>query len=59
MTQNKHGMLSRRRFMQGTAGIGGGIALAGFAGAFGMGQAEAAAANDEPQTCLLYTSRCV
>jgi hypothetical protein len=43
-------MFSRRAFMKGTAGIGGGLALASFAGAFGMGAAQAAAANDDVQT---------
>ena len=52
MPQNTSSGLSRRRFIQGSAGIGGGIAMASFAGAFGMGQAEAAAANDDPQTIL-------
>lgn len=47
------GLLSRRRFLQGTAGIGGGVALAGFASAFGISSAHAAHnANDDVQTIL-------
>ena len=49
---NQNGLLSRRRFLQGSAGLGGGLALASFAGAFGMGTAEAAHTNDDPQTIL-------
>jgi hypothetical protein len=52
MNQKTNGIVSRRRFLQGTAGIGGGVVAASFAGAFGLGLAEAAAANDEPQTIL-------
>jgi hypothetical protein len=50
MSKSTQGIFSRRAFMKGTAGIGGGLALAGFAGAFGMGAAQAAAANDDVQT---------
>jgi hypothetical protein len=50
--KNQNGLLSRRRFLQGSAGLGGGLAMASFAGAFGMGKAEAAHANDDPQTIL-------
>jgi hypothetical protein len=50
MTTNTQGKLSRRTFMKGTAGIGGGIAMASFASTFGMGKAQAAAANDDIQT---------
>jgi hypothetical protein len=53
--QNKEqGRISRRGFMKGAAGIGGGIAMAGFASSFassfGMGTAQAAAANDDIAT---------
>jgi hypothetical protein len=50
MTKNTRGMFSRRAFLKGSAGVGGGIALASFASAFGMGAAQAAAANDDVQT---------
>ena len=50
MEQNTTKKFSRRSFMKGTAGIGGGIAMASFASAFGMGSAQAAAANDDIQT---------
>lgn len=51
MTQNndKTG-ISRRGFMQGAAGLGGGIALTSFAASFGMGTAQAAAAGDDVPT---------
>lgn len=52
MAQNTNNLLSRRRFLQGSAGVGGGLAMAGFAGAFGLGKAEAAHLNDDPQTIL-------
>src|SRR3954462_10588321 len=52
MKQNTPGNISRRRFLKGTAGIGGGIAAASFAGAFGMGSAQAAAANDDIATIV-------
>jgi hypothetical protein len=41
---------SRRGFLKGAAGIGGGAALAGFAGAFGI--STASAANDDTQTIV-------
>lgn len=41
---------SRRNFMKAGVGLGGGIAAASFASAFGMGTAQAAHANDDPQT---------
>lgn len=51
MTQNKHGLLSRRRFIQGSAGVGGGVALAGFASAFGISSAFASHdTKDDVQT---------
>ena len=50
MNQNTHGLISRRGFLKGTAGIGGGIAAASFAASFGMGSAQAAAANDDIAT---------
>ena len=50
MKQNTQGIVSRRGFLKGTAGIGGGIAAASFASAFGMGTAQAAAANDDVAT---------
>src|SRR6476659_657867 len=50
MKQNTHGIVSRRGFLKGTAGIGGGIAAASFASAFGMGSAQAQAANDDVAT---------
>ena len=49
---NDQARLTRRGFMRGAAGIGGGLAAVSFAGAFGMGTAQAAAANDDPQTIL-------
>jgi hypothetical protein len=52
MNQNTHNRLSRRGFVKGAAGIGGGIAAASFAGAFGMGSAQAAAANDDVATIV-------
>jgi hypothetical protein len=42
--------MERRSFLKVSAGIGGGIAAASFAGAFGMGSAQAAAANDDIAT---------
>jgi hypothetical protein len=51
MTQNTRRLISRRGFMKGAAGIGGGIAAAGFAASFGMGSAFASHnANDEVST---------
>jgi len=50
MTQNTHNRLSRRGFVKGAAGIGGGIAAASFAASFGMGTAQAQAANDDIAT---------
>jgi hypothetical protein len=50
MNQNTQSLISRRGFLKGTAGIGGGIAAASFASAFGMGTAQAAAANDDVAT---------
>lgn len=50
MTTNTQSKFSRRTFMKGTAGIGGGLAMASFASSFGMGKAQAAAANDDIQT---------
>ena len=47
MNKNTQGPLSRRTFMKGTAAAGGGIAAMSFASAFGMGTAQAAAANDD------------
>src|SRR5215208_1033821 len=52
MRQNTDGIISRRGFLTGTAGIGGGIAAASFASAFGMGTAQAAAANDDVATIV-------
>jgi hypothetical protein len=49
-TINNRGGLTRRGFVKGAAGVGGGLAAASFAGAFGMGRAEAAAANDDVAT---------
>jgi Ferritin-like domain len=42
--------MERRSFLKASAGISGGIAAASFAGAFGMGSAQAAAANDDIAT---------
>ena len=50
MTKNTQSMFSRRSFLRGSAGVGGGIAALSFAGAFGMGTAQAAAANDDVAT---------
>lgn len=50
--QNSRNQLSRRGFMKGAAGVGGGLAMASFASMFGLASAEAAAANDDPQTIL-------
>jgi hypothetical protein len=50
MNQNTQSLISRRGFLKGAAGIGGGIAAASFASAFGMGSAQAAAANDDIAT---------
>ena len=50
MSQNTHNRLSRRGFVKGAAGIGGGIAAASFAASFGMGTAQAQAANDDIAT---------
>jgi hypothetical protein len=47
---NTQRLVSRRNFIKGTAGIGGGIAMASFASSFGMGAAQAAAANDDVAT---------
>jgi hypothetical protein len=44
--------VSRRAFMKGAASIGGGLAAVSFANVFGLGVADAAAANDDPQTIL-------
>jgi hypothetical protein len=52
MTQNTNSMFSRRAFLKGTAGVGGGLAALSFAGAFGMGTAQAAAANDDVATIV-------
>lgn len=46
---NGKGLLSRRNLLKGTAGVGGGIALASFAGAMGVSAAEG---GDDPQTIL-------
>lgn len=43
-------LMGRRKFLTSTAGIGGGLTMASFATAFGMTPAQAAAANDDPQT---------
>jgi len=50
MNQNTRSLVTRRGFLKGTAGIGGGIAAASFASSFGMGTAQAAAANDDVAT---------
>jgi hypothetical protein len=50
MNQNTHSRLSRRGFVKGAAGIGGGIVAASFAASFGMGSAQAQAANDDIAT---------
>src|SRR5690349_18108614 len=52
MKQNTQSLVSRRSFLKGTAGIGGGIAAASFAASFGMGSAQAAAANDDVATIV-------
>jgi hypothetical protein len=49
---NRSTLVSRRSFLKGSAGIGGGIAMASFAASFGMGTAQAAAANDDIATIV-------
>src|SRR4051794_223365 len=50
MKQNPPENFPGRLFLKGTAGIGGGVAMASFAASFGMGTAQAAAANDDIAT---------
>jgi hypothetical protein len=45
-------LLSRRSLLKGTAGVGGGLAVASFASAFGVRSAAAASGEDDPQTIL-------
>jgi Ferritin-like domain len=49
MTQQTKDWISRRLFMKGAVGLGGGIAMASFAGALGVSAAEG---DDDPQTIL-------
>jgi hypothetical protein len=49
MDQKNGSILSRRSMLKGAAGIGGGIAMASFAGALGVSAAEG---DDSPQTIL-------
>ena len=51
MTNNTQSMFSRRTFLKGSAGVGGGLALASFASAFGISSAYASHdAKDDVQT---------
>lgn len=49
MSESSGKLLSRRNMLKGTVGIGGGLALASFAHAFGVSAAEG---GDDPQTIL-------
>lgn len=50
--QTNNSRLGRRSLLKGAAGIGGGLALASFAGALGIGSAQAAEGGDDVQTIL-------
>ncbi|GAB4213106.1 MAG: ferritin-like domain-containing protein [Roseiflexaceae bacterium] len=51
--EQKRNSITRRSFMKGAAGLGGGLAMASFAGAFGLSEVEAAHdRRDDVQTIL-------
>jgi hypothetical protein len=53
MARQAESYLARRRtFLKGAAGVGGGVATAGFAGLFGISSASAQSGGDDPQTIL-------